>query len=94
MYLTVFRMLSAIVSLGRHPRLRTRSHFRKMKGLSPIHPCEPPEYVRKGETPSSFVMMRTESLTLTYSSVPRLRMLTFPRHFYLATTIASTQSFT
>ena len=48
MYLTVFRMLSAMVSRGRHPRLRIRSHFRKMKGLSPIHPCEPPVYVRNG----------------------------------------------
>jgi hypothetical protein len=43
MYFTVFLTLSAMVSRGVHPRARILSHFKRMKGLSPIHPCEPPE---------------------------------------------------
>ena len=70
---------SRIVSVGRQPSARIRAQSRKMNGLSPTQPRSPPVYVRCGVTPSASQIQPIESLTSQYSSVPRLKMLTFVR---------------
>ena len=58
-----------MVSCGRQPNARVRAQSRKIKGLSRIHPREPPLYCTVGVQWSSSQIQRIESSTLQYPFV-------------------------
>src|ERR1700735_3047825 len=81
-----------MLSFAVQPAARILEQSRKMKGLSPIQPRFPPEYLICGSKPSSCEIHPMELFTEQYSSVPRLKMFTLAEAFSMANKMASTQS--
>ena len=91
----VFSTLCLMVREAFQPSPRMRAVSRKMNGLSPIQPREPPPKLIFGLSPMRSQIQDAESRTTQYSSVPRLKIFTFlAGAFSNAVRTAATQSWT